>query len=66
MHFIRFKDQQGENVEVILDGAGLPYDGTESGTGTAAGGSPGTVLAAAYNEANLFQLGVPTVVGSPF
>lgn len=64
-HFVRFKDQQGENRDTILDGTGRPFDGTEAGAGTATGGSAATINVQAYNEADLFQLGIPSVIGQP-
>lgn len=74
-HFDRFKDKNGENGRVILNGYGLPANvpfttgtgtGTHIGTGTGSGlhttGSPGENLVEYYREGNLFLLGIPTVL----
>tara|TARA_R110000824_G_scaffold172434_1_gene350264 strand:+ start:4531 stop:5541 length:1011 start_codon:yes stop_codon:yes gene_type:complete len=59
-HFIRFKDRQGENAEVILNGAGLPYQPED--TGTSGAGTAGSVLFDYYPGADLFDLNVPTTI----
>lgn len=66
-HFIRYKDRRGENARVILDGKGLPADslaqfgtGTVAGTGTDSTDPAGQHLVEYYDEADLFQLNIPT------
>jgi hypothetical protein len=50
-HFNRYKDRNGENAKVILDGLGKPInDDTE----------PGNVHVEKYEERNLLLLGIPT------
>lgn len=50
-HFNRYKDRNGENAKVILDGLGKPItDDTE----------PGSIHIEKYNEANLLLLGIPS------
>lgn len=54
-HFKKYKDPYtGENVEVILNGAGQVWDGT---------GAPGTVTPEIYGESNFLLLGVPSSLG---
>jgi len=59
--FIRFKDWNGENSRVILDGAGMPVD---TGLGTSTGGpsasEPGIIRVEKYGESNFLLLGIPT------
>jgi hypothetical protein len=66
-HFIRYKDLNGENTRVILNGAGKPAYTSEivnwyptAGYGTAVTGDMGVWKVEYYPEANLFQLGIPT------
>lgn len=61
-HFIHFKDRNGENCKVILDGAGLPADVgvTTSATGTGTIRGPGNILVQKYPESNFLLLGIPT------
>lgn len=47
-----YKDRNGENSRVILNGAGEPWDGT--GTD-----GPGNILVQLYHEANFLLLGLP-------
>lgn len=66
-HFIRYKDRNGENARVILNGAGLPADTTVFGTGSG-GGSSGTAIETEYGyrkvekyaESNFLLLGIPS------
>ena len=62
-HFIRFKDQQGENRETILDGEGRPYNPNDTGTGSES--SAGIIYIPYYPAADLFQLGIPSTIGAP-
>lgn len=57
--FIRFKDRNGENTRVVLNGAGVPYDteGLTSGTGD---DEAGTIRVEKYPESNFLILGIPT------
>lgn len=57
LHFVRYKDKQGENARCILDGEGLPITNL---TGVGTGTNPGTIHVEAYNEVNFLTLGVPT------
>lgn len=61
-HFIHFKDRNGENCKVILNGAGLPADVgvTTSATGTGTLTGPGSILVQKYPESNFLLLGIPT------
>lgn len=66
-HFIRYKDRNGENSRVVLDGNGLPAaslaqfgTGTVAGTGTDATDPAGQHLIEYYDEADLTQLNIPT------
>ena len=60
--FIQYKDKNGENSRVLLDGQGLPFDGTVAGTGTGTGGSVGTINIQFYPESNFLLLGIPTLL----
>lgn len=70
-HFIRYKDWNGENTRVLLDGNGKPavsmrHVGTGSGTGSWDLGMPGEGAyrhVEKYNEYNFYLLGVPAVLG---
>lgn len=55
--FDRFKDRQGENATVILDGSGQP-SGVPLGTGTSL--PPGYIHVEFYQQSNFLLLGVPT------
>lgn len=57
---IRYKDWNGENATVILDGQGRPYDATGSSTGTG-DDNPGQILVEKYDEADFLLLGIPIV-----
>lgn len=57
--FIRFKDFNGENSTVILDGFGSPYDATGLTPGTD-DDTPGSISVQKYLEANFLLLGIPT------
>ena len=75
-HFDRYKDRNGENARVLLNGYGLPAETavlTGTGTGTVVGTGSGTgtgtgkfsreaaeVLLDYYEEANFLLLGIPT------
>jgi hypothetical protein len=63
-HFIRFKDRNGENCPVILNGAGLPAEvdiGTGSGTGSSPSGGPGNIHVEYYDESDFIAvLNIPT------
>lgn len=64
-HFTRFKDRNGENCRVVLNGSGLPsgVDVDIDGTGTAAdipSGDPGSIHIEKYFEADFLALGIPT------
>lgn len=60
-HFDRYKDRNGENCRVILDGTGLPADThIISGTGSGNSGQPGSIHIAHYQESNFLLLGIPT------
>lgn len=52
-HFVRYKDRNGENTRVVLNGAGEPL----------AGGSPVYVDIEYYRESNFFDLGIPSYLG---
>lgn len=58
-NFIKFKDKNGENARVILNGKGRPYDPGASGTGTGSDTTVGSIHVEKYGEANFFLLGVP-------
>lgn len=71
-HFQRYKDPNGENTRVILDGGGLPANSkiiqNSPGTGTFGTGSatdgrpPGVIHVEYYREANFLLLGIPSVL----
>lgn len=65
-HFIRYKDRNGENSRVILDGKGLPADtfvtlgsGEFTGTGTDSDAAA-QIHVEHYDESNFLLLGIPT------
>lgn len=60
-HFIRYKDRNGENGKVVLNGRGEPA-ALDPGTGTGTGefAQPGYVYVEYYPEANFLLLGLPT------
>lgn len=66
-HFDRFKDRNGENTRVILNGSGLPANvalsfgsGSSLGTGTLSSGDAGEIGIDYYYQGNLLLLGIPT------
>ena len=68
-HFIRYKDVNGENARVILDGKGRPAasiiafgtgDDDTAGTGTDTTDPAGENHVEYYDEGDLLQLGIPT------
>lgn len=71
-HFIRYKDWNGENTRVLLNGLGEPAISTRHvGTGTGSGSwDIGTAGAGAYrhieayDEYDFYLLGVPATLGS--
>ena len=66
-HFIRYKDWNGENTRVMLDGAGQPcLRMVRVGTGTGVTGSPGDPgyrIVEKYEEYDHMLLGVPALLG---
>ena len=69
-HFIRYKDRNGENTRVILNGAGVPANGNIPGAPLGPGqspsdpswnptGPPGQHLVEYYPESDFTQLGLP-------
>ena len=58
-HFYRFKDRNGENTRVLLNGQGEPISLDETGTGTA-GSNIYEIDVEYYEESNLLLLGIPT------
>lgn len=56
-HFARYKDKNGENARVLLDGHGKPAEIIATGTGATTAGS---ILVKVYQEADLSVLGAPT------
>jgi hypothetical protein len=67
MHFKRFKDINGENARVILDGGGRPASvvlnmgtGTGSGTGTSTTDEAAQIEVEYYPEGDLTALQIPT------
>lgn len=60
-HFDRYKDKNGENARVILDGTGKPAK-LDLGTGTGEVGGPGSIHVEKYFESNLLLLGIPAVL----
>lgn len=64
-HFTRYKDRNGENTRVILNGAGMPASstiavGTAAGTGTYNSSEPGIIEVEYYGESNFLLLGIPS------
>lgn len=65
-HFVRYKDRNGENSRVILNGHGLPAEspiagsGWGTGTGTYTSDPPAYVNVEHYDEANFLLLDIPT------
>jgi hypothetical protein len=59
--FIRFKDWNGENCRVILNGDGFPID-TGIGTGTLLPTEAGTISVEKYEDKNFLLLGIPTTL----
>lgn len=58
-HFDHYKDHNGENTRVVLDGNGLPaYTTIVDGSATTSNGAA-QVKVEKYDETNLFILGVP-------
>lgn len=55
---IRYKDWNGENASVILDGHGRPWDPDNSTTGTG-DDSPGQIFVQKYTATNFLLLGIP-------
>lgn len=49
-HFIRYKDRNGENTRVVLDGNGQPLDGADA---------PVYFTIRYYSESNFLSLGIP-------
>lgn len=64
VNFIRFKDWNGENTRVVLNGKGRPYDPgqTDLGTGTGEDTQKGSLHIERATEANYILLGVPLVI----
>lgn len=63
-HYDRFKDKNGENCKVILNGFGIPSGveyGTSEGT-TSDSGAPGSIHVEKYFEADFLLLGIPTTL----
>ena len=63
-HFVRFKDRNGENARVILNGFGLPADvniGTGTGSGES-GGPAGYIFVQKYPGVDFTLLGIPTTL----
>jgi hypothetical protein len=61
-HFIRFKDRNGENTRVILNGAGLPA-GVRVGSGSGSISDEteiGSIYLEKYHESDFLLLGIPT------
>lgn len=63
-HFKRFKDRNGENCRVVLNGGGLPADiniGSRSGSGSSGAGGPGNIHVEKYDESDFIGLlNIPT------
>ncbi len=59
--FIKFKDWNGENCRVVLNGAGLPID-TGDGTGTAFPQEAGEIHIEKYDEIDFLILGIPSTL----
>lgn len=58
-HFIAYKDRNGENTRVMLDGSGKPLN-IVVGTGTGTEGSPYFIHVEKYEESDFFELGIPS------
>ena len=56
--YIRYKDWNGENANVILDGHGRPWDPDFSTTGTG-DDTPGQIFVSKYDQSNFLLLGIP-------
>ena len=58
LHFVRYKDRNGENSRVILDGHGRPWDfaGLTTGTGD---DTEGKIFVEKYGESDFRLLGIP-------
>ncbi len=52
-HFVRMKDRNGENMNVVLDGAGMPVQ---------EGGTPGVITVGYYPPADFSLLGIAGLV----
>lgn len=52
-HFIRYKDRNGENSRLVLDGNGEPLDGNDD---------PVFINVQYYSESNFLLLGIPTII----
>ena len=67
-NFQRYKDWNGENSRVLLNGRGRPYDpgvvgtGTAAGTGTGEDTSVGIITIRKYQASNFLVLNIPTVL----
>lgn len=59
--YIRYKDWNGENARVILNGRGRPYDAVGATTGTA-DDQVGSIHIEKYGEVDFLSLGLPTVI----
>jgi hypothetical protein len=62
-HFVRYKDRNGENTRVILNGSGLPANSlliSGTGTGTTVSGGPAQIRIEHYGERDLLLLGIPS------
>lgn len=58
--FIRSVDVHGNPAKIILNGAGRPYNPSQTGTGDDTAGS---IFVQKYNEFNFFLLNLPSVIG---
>lgn len=58
-HFVRVKDRNGENMRVILDGKGVPFDADNTTTGTG-DDQVGLIYVQYYQESDFLLLGIPT------
>lgn len=58
-HFKRYKDKNGENARVLLDGEGQPAELNATGTGAS---SAGSIYVRKYTESNFTLLGIPTTL----
>lgn len=52
-HFIRYKDRNGENSRVVLNGNGEPLDGDDT---------PVFIDIQYYSESNFLSLGIPSII----